>query len=47
MKLWKYDWKAGTVRCVEGELYPGKDADGDTCYIGGYGVHDCVKGVKR
>ena len=33
MKLWKRDTKAWTVRQVDGEPWPGKDEDGDTCYV--------------
>ncbi|MGH8073697.1 MAG: hypothetical protein ACREO4_06445 [Lysobacter sp.] len=32
MKLWKVDTTLSTVREVEGEPWPGKDAEGDTCY---------------
>jgi len=32
MKLWKRDTISWTVREVEGEPWPGKDSDGDTCY---------------
>lgn len=33
MKLWKRDTQAWTVREVEGEPWPGKDSEGDTCYV--------------
>lgn len=32
MKLWKLDTENWTVREVEGEPWPGRDADGDVCY---------------
>lgn len=32
MKLWKVDSRLWTVREVEGEPWPGKDAEGDACY---------------
>lgn len=32
MLLWKYDLSTGTVREIEGEPWPGHDADGDICY---------------
>lgn len=32
MKLWKVDQSQWTVRQVDGERYPGKDSEGDTCF---------------
>lgn len=32
MKLHKVDTTAWTVREIEGEPWPGKDSEGDTCY---------------
>jgi len=32
MKLWKYNTPTGTVSPVNGEPWPGKDENGDTCY---------------
>lgn len=32
MKSWKRDTKTWTVRQIDGEPYPGKDEEGDTCY---------------
>lgn len=32
MKLWKRDTKNMTVREVDGEPWPGTDAEGETCY---------------
>lgn len=32
MRLYKVDAAAWTVREVDGEPWPGKDSDGDTCY---------------
>lgn len=32
MKYWKVDTKNWTVREVEGEPWPGIDADGETCF---------------
>ena len=32
MKLHKVDTENWTVRAVDGEPWPGKDSDGDTCY---------------
>jgi hypothetical protein len=33
MRLWKSDHTSWTVREVEGDPYPGKDEEGDTCYV--------------
>lgn len=33
MKLWKVDGVLFEVREVDGTPWPGKDSDGDTCYI--------------
>ncbi len=33
MKLFKADSKLWTVREVEGEPWPGRDSDGDQCFI--------------
>lgn len=33
MILYKYHSKSGTVKAVEGEPWPGTDADGDTCFV--------------
>jgi hypothetical protein len=32
-KLWKRDTTNWTVREVEGEPYPGRDSEGDVCYV--------------
>lgn len=32
MKLFKRDTRTWTVRAVEGELWPGKDEEGDECF---------------
>jgi hypothetical protein len=32
MKLWKVDYKAWTVRQVEGNPWPAKDSEGETCF---------------
>ena len=33
MKLYKRDTQTCTVREVEGEPYPGRDSEGDVCYL--------------
>lgn len=33
MLLWKVDYNTWTVRQVEGEQTPGKDTEGDECYL--------------
>jgi hypothetical protein len=32
IRLWKRDTKNWEVRQVTGELYPGRDSEGDSCY---------------
>lgn len=40
MKLFKRDTVLWTVRQVEGEMYPGKDDEGDTCYSNTHFVNE-------